>query len=109
MYKILIYFLLFSLTSASHAQSINEQIEAIKSAQPKERVAMMNRLKLQIAAMNEEQRMQAINTLQRSKGMKQTNMQSRMHQVHINKGRNSIGQVKNLNNMPAGSRGQGKK
>lgn len=47
-----------------HAEDIGVQIEAIREAPPKERVEMMNRLKTQIAAMNEEQRVQALGALQ---------------------------------------------
>ncbi|MCK9472852.1 hypothetical protein [Sulfurimonas sp.] len=49
-----------------HADDISAQIEAMKEAAPKERVEMMNRLKAQIAAMNEEQRAQALGMLQGS-------------------------------------------
>ncbi len=45
--------------------SINEQIEKIQNAPAQERVEMMNRLKLQIAAMNEVERTEALNALQR--------------------------------------------
>lgn len=54
------------LVAYTHAATINEQIEAIKQASPSERVEMMNRLKLQIAAMNEAEREEALNTLQKS-------------------------------------------
>lgn len=43
---------------------INEQIEAIQKASPQERVELMNRLKIQLATMNEEERTSAIKTLQ---------------------------------------------
>lgn len=58
----LIALLLFG--TLSHADDISTQIEAIRQAPPKERVEMMNRLKTQIAAMNEEQRVQALGVLQ---------------------------------------------
>ena len=46
------------------SESLNEQIEAMQHATPQERVAKMNRLKTQIASMNEEERLKAIETLQ---------------------------------------------
>jgi hypothetical protein len=48
----------------SGADSIGEQIEKIQNAPPQERVEMMNRLKLQIAQMNEAEREEALNALQ---------------------------------------------
>lgn len=47
-----------------HADSISEQIEAIEHASPDKRVELMNKLKLQIAAMKEEERAEAIKALQ---------------------------------------------
>lgn len=48
------------------ADSINEQIEKIQNAPAQDRVEMMNRLKLQIASMNEAEREEALKTLQQS-------------------------------------------
>lgn len=47
-----------------HADYISEQIEAIERASPEKRVELMNKLKLQIAAMKEEERAEAIKALQ---------------------------------------------
>lgn len=47
-----------------HADDISAQIEAMREAPPRERVEMMNRLKAQIAAMNEEERSSALQMLQ---------------------------------------------
>lgn len=66
--------------SSLYAASINEQIEAIKNASPAERVELMNRLKTEIAAMNEEDRANAINTLQQSRGGAGNRLQLRLHQ-----------------------------
>ena len=49
-----------------YAQSINEQIEAIKSADADERVRRMNSLKAQIAKMNEQERFEALQNLQKN-------------------------------------------
>jgi hypothetical protein len=47
------------------AESINDQIAAIhKIASPQERVELMNKLKLQLASMNKEERAKAIGMLQ---------------------------------------------
>lgn len=43
--------------------SINTQIEMIQKAPPQERVELMNRLKVQLASMNEEERSIAISSL----------------------------------------------
>lgn len=50
------------------ADSINTQIEAIQKASPQERVELMNKLKLQLASMNEEERAKAIGMLQTKMG-----------------------------------------
>ena len=62
--RIYIFISLLLFGTSSYADDISLQIEAIKEAPPKERVEMMNRLKTQIAAMNEEQRTQALEMLQ---------------------------------------------
>ncbi len=51
-------------TLLSGAESINDQIEAIHKVSPQERVELMNKLKLQLASMNEEERAKAIGMLQ---------------------------------------------
>lgn len=66
--------------SSLYAVSIDEQIEAIKNAPPAERVELMNRLKTEIAAMNEEDRAKAINTLRQSRGGTGNRLQLRLHQ-----------------------------
>ncbi|MGE4419291.1 MAG: hypothetical protein AB7D38_05600 [Sulfurimonas sp.] len=59
-----IFTVLLLFGALCHADDISSQIEAMKEAPPKERVEMMNRLKAQIAAMNEEQRSNALKMLQ---------------------------------------------
>ncbi|MBN2816284.1 MAG: hypothetical protein JXQ67_06335 [Campylobacterales bacterium] len=60
---------LFSFLNLLYAEdSINEQIEQIKNAPAKERVKLMNRLKLQISQMNKEQRAEALQKLQTRQG-----------------------------------------
>ena len=71
--------ILFS-TALFGVDSINEQIETIKKAPPAERVELMNRLKTQIAAMNEEDRLNALNTLQQSRGGSGNRLQLQLHQ-----------------------------
>lgn len=48
--------------------SINEQIQAIQKASVQERAELMNKLKIQIASMNEEERANAISTLRTNMG-----------------------------------------
>lgn len=56
-------------TSLLHgADTINEQIQAIQKASIQERAELMNKLKIQIASMNEEERADAISSLRTSMG-----------------------------------------
>lgn len=56
---------ILSSTLLYGAESINDQIEAIhKTVSPQERVELMNKIKLQLASMNEEERSKAIGMLQ---------------------------------------------
>jgi hypothetical protein len=55
------------------AGSINEQIQAIQKASPRERAQLMNKLKIQIASMNEEERADAISSLRTEMGGKSMN------------------------------------
>jgi hypothetical protein len=56
------------------AGSINEQIQAIQKASPRERAQLMNKLKIQIASMNEEERADAISSLRTEMGGKSMNL-----------------------------------
>ena len=80
--------ILFFAIGVSCADDINEQIEAIKAAKGHERVEMMNRLKTQIAAMNENERSAALQMLQgnmqQSKNRSQNYLQHRMNQDGFN-------------------------
>lgn len=59
----------------SGAESIGEQIEKIQNAPAQERVELMNRLKLQIAQMNEAEREEALNALQQKGSHKRMQFQ----------------------------------
>lgn len=48
--------------------SINEQIQAMQKVSVQERAELMNKLKIQIASMNEEERANAISTLRKNMG-----------------------------------------
>lgn len=61
-------FVLIIAITLDASQSLNDQIEAIKHANPQERVELMNALKMKIAAMNEEERSNALETLKRNMG-----------------------------------------
>lgn len=50
------------------ADTINEQIQAIQKASIQERAELMNKLKIQIASMNEEERANAISALRANMG-----------------------------------------
>lgn len=52
------------------SDSINEQIQAMQKVSVQERAELMNKLKIQIASMNEEERANAINTLRTEMGGK---------------------------------------
>jgi translation elongation factor EF-1beta len=53
--------------------SINEQIQAIQKVSVQERAELMNKLKIQIASMNEEERADAISALRTEMGGKYMN------------------------------------
>jgi len=61
--RIIISLIFSSLFSCS--QTINEQIHLLEDATPKERVALMNSIKEQLVSMNEETRIDTINTLRK--------------------------------------------
>lgn len=72
---------LFLLNAALFGfEPINEQIEAINNAPPTERTERINRLKTQIAAMNEEDRLNALNTLQQNRCATGNRFQVKHHQ-----------------------------
>jgi len=50
-----------------YAQTIEEKLEVIQKTSGKERMELVNQLKLQIAQLNETQREEAINILQKNK------------------------------------------
>ena len=76
--------------------SINEQIEKIQNAPAQERVEMMNRLKLQIAQMNEAEREEALNALQ------QKGSHKRMQFQHQKMNDGSSGQPRQRMNLQTG-------
>lgn len=61
---------IFSVTLLYGETSINEQIKAMREASAQERTELMNTLKIQIASMNEEQRVNAISALRTEMGGK---------------------------------------
>lgn len=64
MKKILVSLAILGVSSVWAEESINAQIEALEHAAPQERVSKMNRLKQQIANMNEEERLKVLEQLQ---------------------------------------------
>lgn len=89
-------------------ESINDQIEAIKNAPPTERVELMNRLKIQIAAMNEEDRANALETLQQSRGGSGSKLQLRIHQGGSGEGSGSMQRLQLHKNSSTGQKQQGR-
>lgn len=87
-------FILILMASGLYADTINDQIEAIKNAPPAERVEMMNRLKIEIAAMNEEERANAIDALQKSRGANGNKLQLRLHQGSMKEGGGAMQQLR---------------
>ena len=59
-----ILMLLGNLTFAMAELSIDQKIQNIKNASPEKRVQMMNQFRLQMAKMNQQDRMNAIKKLQ---------------------------------------------
>lgn len=87
-------FLVCGAITLSGADSINDQIEAIKRAAPQERVELMNRLKVQIAAMNEEERALALENLQTNMGNAGVKIQNRFRQGHMGEGSGTMQQLR---------------
>jgi len=58
----LIFSLIF-LSLSLLSETINEQIHALETATPQERVELMNHIKEQLISMNEENRIQTLETL----------------------------------------------
>lgn len=87
--------LLLLIYTYGTAEDINTQIEAIMQMKGQERVDGMNWLKSQIAAMNEQERADALQKLQGK--MLQGRLQQRMNQEN---GRNFVGgaQLQHQNN-----------
>ncbi len=89
-------------------ESINEQIEAIKNAPQTERVKLMNQLKTQIAAMNEKDRANALNTLQQSRGDSANKAQLKLHQGNSQETGGLMQHSKHHNGSFGGQKLQGK-
>lgn len=64
---------IFSASLLYGTDSINEQIQAMQKASVQERAQLMNKLKIQIASMNEEERADAISALRIEMGGKSIN------------------------------------
>ena len=76
--KSIFIILLFGMFVSSYAESsIDVQIQKIRSAPPKERVQMMNALKVQLSNMNAQQRNEAISHLR-------TGTRVNSHESHTN-------------------------
>ena len=101
-------FFIIAMSSSVFANSINEQIETIKNAPPAERVELMNRLKTQIAAMNEEDRSNALNTLQESRGGLGNRLQLKLHQGSSGESGGSMQRLRLHNNVSGTHKQQGK-
>lgn len=84
--------LLLSVATLLGDESINEQIEAIKNSSPQERVIRMNRLKVQIATMNEDDRSAALETLQSNQTEMRVNPQNHLKYGNKNKEAGTIQQ-----------------
>jgi hypothetical protein len=100
--KIEIIAVLLGASILSGADSINEQIEVIQKASPQERVELMNKLKLQLATMNEQERSNAISALRLEMGDKAINVGTspvyqRMQQIQSARQENFIQQNNTLN------------
>lgn len=105
-YKIYMILLVFSMINLVNAQTINEQIEAVKNADQKQRVEMMNRLKIQIANMNEQERSQTLEMLQKNMNFSNKTLQNGIRNRSIND-RNGQSQQFPFSNMNIGIKQQG--
>ena len=77
--------MIFSLvvtTVLLFSETINEQIHALESASPQERVELMNSIKMQLISMNHEERMKTIGNLQKKLQVKHTQMNAETAHEH---------------------------
>lgn len=107
-YKIYMILLIIGMLSITNADSINEQIEAIKKAEPKERVEMMNRLKVQIAKMREQERFETLEMIQKNMSSSKNNFEGANRNQNMNDRSNSMQQFRFKDRMPFGTKQQGK-
>ncbi len=101
------YFIILFFATLGFADDINEQIEALKSAKGHERVEMMNRIKTQIATMNEDERAKTLQALQENINQGATQSQN-YRQRAINQDRfNNIkyNQIKNIHSQQQNNQG----
>lgn len=83
-YKIYMILLVFGMINLVNADSINKQIEALKRANPQERVEMMNRIKTQIAKMNEQERFNTLQELQKNMNPQKGGFDPNMRNKNMN-------------------------
>ncbi|OHE05864.1 MAG: hypothetical protein A3G74_07240 [Sulfurimonas sp. RIFCSPLOWO2_12_FULL_34_6] len=106
-YKIYIILLIMGMINLVNAESINEQIEAVKNANPKERVEMMNRLKAQIAKMNEQERFNTLEMIQKNMNFQNKGFQNSIRNKNINDRNNKSHQFRFKSGASMGVKQQG--
>lgn len=97
--KLSVLYMFIAVATLDAAQSINDQIEAIKHANPQERVELMNALKVKIAEMNEKERSNALEDLKKSMGSS-GRYQNGFSQGNGVGGSTVIPLYKNINSVP---------
>lgn len=106
-YKIYMILLAFGMINFVNADSINEQIEALKIADPSQRVEMMNRLKVQISKMNEQERSQSLEMLQKNMNSPNKAPQNGIRNRNMNDRSNQSQQYRFKNGASTGAKQQG--
>jgi len=76
-----VIFSLIFLSLLLLSETINEQIHALETATPQERVELMNHIKEQLISMNEEKRMQTLGALRAKLQAKQNENHIEAHEM----------------------------
>jgi Fe2+ transport system protein B len=101
MTKFLRLFLLLNISLFAD-ESIDAQINKIKSAPPAERVKLMNALKQRLSQMNREERSHAIKKLQNNMRSKEQDMQDRSQMMQMQHSEH-MSNYQNMNQHQAGN------
>lgn len=96
-----IFFVTIAFAIQKNSMDIDAQIQKIRTAPPQLRVKLMNEFKRRISQMNQSERLDAIESMQKKVGQKSSqNIQEKV--MHINQ-RKELIEYQNINNKHAGN------